>query len=110
MHPPPLLLPQVRPVPVEAVNQTIQLAARLQQSQQQAAQGAKGRKAKAAQQWAAAQQRKQQAGKLLVSRNQMKKKQAAGGRGLVVIPAAFGRDAQAPNALEALKQRLAVLG
>ncbi len=96
-------------MPVEAVNQTIQLAARLQQSKQQAAQGAKGRKAKAAQKWGAAQQRKQQATKLLVSRNQMKK-QAAGGKGLVVIPAAFGRDAQAPNALEALKQRLAVLG
>ncbi len=103
-QPPP---PQARPVPVEAVNQTIQLAARLQQSKQAAAQGNGSRRARAAAARAAAQQQRHKAGSLLVSRNQLKKR---AGKGLVVIPGAFGRDAQGPNALDALKQRLAALG
>jgi hypothetical protein len=102
----PLAAAQVRPVPVEAINQTVQLAARLQQSKLAAAQGNGSRKARAAAARAAAQQQHQKSSQLLVSRNQMKKR---AGKGLVVIPGAFGRDAQAPNALDALKQRLAVL-
>ncbi|GIL99897.1 hypothetical protein Vretimale_4959, partial [Volvox reticuliferus] len=45
--------------------------------------------------------------RLMVSRNQLKKKHY---RGMVVIPQAFGRDAAAPNALDALRARVAALG
>lgn len=102
-------------VRIAAVNKTLKLAARLNHARTDAngraakSKGVQGRKA-------AAQNSKQAIGgkgqkkggqgphlsKLLMSRNEMKRQRR---RGLVVVggQAAFGRDLQAPNALQALR-------
>ena len=50
-----------------------------------------------------------QLARALVLRNEMKRKEKKGGKRLVVIPAAFGRDAAGTDALQALRNKLALV-
>lgn len=96
-----------------AVTEAVALAARLASSRQAARSSVQQQLSKQAAKKAAKRAKLGKAGpgaaasKVPLSRNQMKKQHK---RGLVVIPPAFGRDAAGPNALDALRQRMAALG